>query len=112
MFIFRNEGAVGSDWTNTYTGSNNGVIVILEQTFDSPWQWIICLLNCIELPLRHIILNIDGETSGPVGFKGPISKTLANSEELPVINFSEIECERISVDESEVSNDQKYLFAI
>ena len=35
-----------------------------------------CLLHANELPLRHVFATLDGSTSGPNTFTGPIGKCL------------------------------------
>uniref|UniRef100_UPI00358EBD2F uncharacterized protein n=1 Tax=Myxine glutinosa TaxID=7769 RepID=UPI00358EBD2F len=45
---------VGCDGTNVNTGHTGGVIRQLEETFNRPLQWLVCLLHANELPLRHL----------------------------------------------------------
>ena len=45
--------AVGCDGTNVNTGQKAGVIHRLEESFNHPLQWLVCLLHTNELPLRH-----------------------------------------------------------
>ena len=35
-----------------------------------------CLLRCSELPLRHVFQELDGTTSSPDSFSGPVGKSL------------------------------------
>ena len=82
---------VGCDGTNVNTGIHNGVIRQLEELCGRPLQWAICQLHSNELPLRHLMDHLDGKTSGPRGFSGPIGKKLANCEDLPIVNYELIE---------------------
>ena len=83
--------AVGCDSTAVNTGKTAGVIRLLEEKFSKPLQWMICFLHLNELPLRHIFCYLDGGTSGPQAFLGPIGKALKACEELPIIAFEPIE---------------------
>ena len=60
--------AIGCDGTAVNTGCKSGVIRLLEEKLEKPLHWFVCLLHSNELPLRHI----DGKTSGPATFTGPI----------------------------------------
>lgn len=72
-------------------------------------QWLICQLHGNELPLRHLIIKLDGTTTGPFGFTGNIRKQLPECEKLPIVAFESIHAEEIAVDISDLSTDQKYL---
>ena len=67
---------VGTDGTACMTGKYNGCIRHLEELLHRPLQWIVCLLHANELPLRHVFATLDGFTSGPNTFAGPIGKCL------------------------------------
>ena len=74
-----------------------------------------CQLHGSELPLRHLLIQLDGKTSGPRQYTGPVGKLLCeiNFENLPIINFEPIFADVIDIDEehsSDLSSDQKYLF--
>jgi hypothetical protein len=105
--------AVGCDGTNVNTGKVGGVIRLLELDLEKPLQWLVCQLHCNELPLRHLLEHIDGPTSGPRAFSGPIGKALSKCEQLPVsVKFDKIEVNLPEVNLSELSTDQKYLWEI
>ena len=104
--------AVGCDGTNVNTGKNGGVIRLLEVEFNKPLQWLICQLHCNELPLRHLLESLDGPTSGPRAFSGPIGKALSRCEQLPISEFEKIEVNLPEVNINELSTDQKYLWEI
>ena len=42
------------------------------------------MLHVNELPLRHLIIDIDGPTTSSDGFTGPIGKLLKNIHDLPL----------------------------
>ena len=67
---------VSSDRTVTLTGHTNGCVAWLERMLQRALQWVICLLHCNELPLRHIFTNLDGTTKSPYTLSGPIGKEL------------------------------------
>lgn len=57
--------------------------------------------------------QLDGKTSGPAGFSGPIGAALQNCEQLPICKFDAITSqlpELLMV--SDLSTDQKYLYEI
>src|SRR6185436_21130190 len=64
--------AVGCDGTNVNIGAHNGVIRLLEVEMQKPLQWLVCQLHANELPLRHLFEHLDGATSSPCAFSGPI----------------------------------------
>ena len=103
--------AVGCDGTSVNTGKRGGVIRLLEQFLCKPLHWFICQLHANELPLRHLIQNLDGKTMGPRGYNGDIGKQLNNCENLPVISFQPIYSELpLSLYLGDLSTDQKYLY--
>lgn len=109
---FEDLEAVGCDGTVVNTGIRGGVIRLLEEHLTKPLQWFVCMLHGNELPLRHLFHHLDGDTSGPRGFAGPIGKQLDNCEKLPVIDYKPIKGNLPEVPESivkEFSADQKYL---
>ena len=61
--------------------------------------------------MRHLLFKLDGVTSGPKLFSGPIGSLLSACEELPVVPFVAIKFDNCPpVDGADVSSDQKYLF--
>ena len=77
-----NLDAVGGDSTNVNTGYKGGSIHFLECLLGRRLLWIICYLHCNELPLRHLIINLDGPTRSDNTFSGPLGKSLQNVEDL------------------------------
>jgi len=83
--------AVGCDGTAVNTGIKGGAIRLLEKEYNKPLQWLICLLHANELPLRHLLIHLDGSTTGPKAFSGPIGKALVNCPTLPVVAFEKLD---------------------
>jgi hypothetical protein len=75
---YQNILAIGCDGTAVNTGNKAGVIRILEENFQKPLQWLVCQLHANELILRHLFNHLDGNSSGPKTFTGPIGKSLYN----------------------------------
>ena len=76
-------------------------------------HWLICQLHANELPLRHLLQNLDGKTKGPSTLTGTLGKKLEKCENIRVYqNFQRIEAEVIEVNCDDLSTDQKYLLEI
>jgi hypothetical protein len=103
---------IGSDSTNVNTGLNNGVIRRMEIELGRPLHWSICLLHLNELPLRHLFHSLDGATTGPHSFNGPIGKSISMSVQKPIVSFAIIVGEPIICDKQLLSSDQLYFFEI
>ena len=86
-------------------------MALLEQHFGHSFNWIVCLLHCNELPLKHLLYKKDGRPKGPSAFPGPIGKSFKNCESRPIIPFQRIESDDIMLDfdQLDLSTDQKYL---
>ena len=104
--------AVGCDGTAVNTGRKGGVIHMVKMRLQRPVQWIIRLLHCNELSLRHLIEDLHGKTTGPKGFTGPLGRQLNNCEKLSVAEFDAIVSPNIEINDTELSTDQKYLLDI
>jgi len=75
-------------------------------------QWLVCMLHTNELPVLHLLQNLDGLTSGPRAFSGPIGKALTACETIPVVPFSNISVEMPCVLLNDISTDQQYLWEV
>jgi len=74
------------------TGNKAGFIRCLEEKLGRLLQWVVYLLHCNELPLRHVFLELDGTTKSPDSFSGPVGKRLNGKVSTwPVKNFESIE---------------------
>ena len=104
--------AVGCDGTVLNTGTKGGIIRLLEESLQRPLHWFICMLHANELPLRHLLADIDGKTNGPHGFTGPIGTKLKHCETLPIVSFAPIVASIDSITMEELSTDQRYLYEI
>ena len=63
---------------------------------------------------RHLLIQLEGRTSGPTQFTGPVGKLLNETrfENLQVVNFQPIPAETIDINEeyfADLSSDQKYI---
>ena len=74
---------IGADSTNLNTGCKEGAIVVLERLLGRRLVWSICLLHTNELPLRHLIEELDGKTGSNNSFTGPAGRLLAGVQNLP-----------------------------
>lgn len=81
------------------------------QELNKPLQWFICQLHCNELPLRHLLLHLDGKTTGPQCFSGTIGSQLQTCETMPIVEFTAISTILPAIT-SDLSTDQKYLYNI
>lgn len=88
--------ALGGDGTNTNVGADGGINRFIEIEVDRPLHWFICMLHLNELPLKRLIIKLDGETSGRKNFK-----RFHAAKKLPKMP-----------DLKKLSNDQKYLYNI
>lgn len=107
--------AVGCDATVVNTGQIGGVVHLIESELQRPVQWLVCMLHINELPLRHLFLHLDGASTGPRSFSGPLGKVLRDCERLPIAVFESIDFNRsldLSDVRDELSTDQKYLWDI
>ena len=104
--------AVACDGTNVNTGRNKGVIILMEEHLGKPLQWLVCQLHGNELPLRHLLEHLDGSTTGPRAFSGPIGKALSICQHMNVVAFAKIEAVLPTVDLISRSTDHKYLWEI
>src|SRR5206468_1938185 len=81
-----------------------------------PVQWLVYMYHFNELPLRHLVLHLDGTTSGPTAFSGNIGKALPKCHELPVVKFearqNNIPTVLQDVSVIDISKDQQYLYNI
>ena len=58
------------------TGKSNGCIRGLEKLLNKPVQWVVCVLHINYLPLKRVFAILDGSTSGPDAFSGPIGRKI------------------------------------
>ena len=65
---------LGGDSTNEMTGWSGGAIAWLERLLERKCFWVVCNIHTNELPLRHLIIVLDGKTSSKDGFTGPVEK--------------------------------------
>lgn len=76
--------AIGGDSTNMNTGWQGGVMQWIERKIGRKLVWIVCDLHTNELPLRHLIQELDGKTLSNNGWSGPLGKMLDSATELEI----------------------------
>ena len=111
--------AVGGDSTAVNTGYKGGAIHHLEMLLGRKVIWIICALHTNELPLRHLVIELDGKTTSNNQFSGPIGRLVnvacdlsITEEDIPDIG---VDIDLIELEEEvvkDLSADQKYLYNI
>lgn len=77
--------AISSDGEPKNAGRLDGIIRNFELHLQRPLHWFVCLLHLNELPLKHLHAKLEGFTTGPQTFTGPIAKDMKNCETMPVI---------------------------
>ena len=103
---------LGCDGTVVNTGHENGVMASIEKRLKKELQRVVCLLKLNELPLRHLIQNLVGPSTGPNSLSGPRGKQkLSNCENLPVVSFRKIKVQVLEDVSgfSDLSTHQKFL---
>ena len=70
------------------------------------------MLHMNELPLKHLIIELDVPTTGPRGLTGPIGKLLLDCETYPVSKFKTVEAVSLQNNFAALSTDQRYLLDI
>ena len=108
---------VGSDSTGSMTGIHNGAIRVLEEILGRPLSRSICLLHLNELPLRHVFIAIDGPTTGPESWSGPIGSQLGGCvSDWEPVKFKRIPNAKFPVLPNDViddlSSDQYYAYRL
>ena len=76
--------AIGGDSTNVNTGVKAGVMRKLELHIGRKLVWLVCNLHTGELPLRHLIVALDGPTLSDNKLSGTIGKLLDSVTELDI----------------------------
>ena len=74
---------LGGDSCKTNTGHKGGSHAHLEKLLGRRLYWAICQLHTNELPLRHLIEQLDGPTSSDTGFTGPVCSLLPKVSAMP-----------------------------
>jgi len=76
--------AIGGDSTNVNTGWNGGVMHFVEVKLSRKLIWLVCALHTNELPLRRLIMTLDGKTLSNNKWTGEIGKMLDTATELAI----------------------------
>ncbi|CAG9834785.1 unnamed protein product [Diabrotica balteata] len=109
--------AIGCDGTVVNTGVKGGVIRLLEEHLQNRFSGLyVCYMQMnypFDIFFTIFFHHLDGDTSGPRGFSGPIGKQLLQCDQLPIVAFKPIKGNLPTIPESilkELSTDQKYLY--
>lgn len=68
-------------------GYKGGVVKFIDELLRRPLLWWFCLLHLNELPLRHLVAEIDGTSSGMCSSEGESMKAIQGCETQPIVNF-------------------------
>ena len=83
--------AIGDDSTNVNTGWEGGVMQWVEQKLGWKLVWLVCDLHTGELPLRHLVTQVDGPTLSSNKWSSPLGKMLDNATDLKINqNFTKL----------------------
>ena len=82
---------LGCDGTAVNTGVKGGACRLFELVTNMTVHWFVCQLHSNELNLQHLLCTLDGTTSGPRSFSGPIgSSSAADVWTLEVVSFQPV----------------------
>ena len=71
---------LGADGTTVNTGHLNDSMRNMELRLGQPLQRAVCTLHQAELPMRKMFEHLDGPTTGPWSYSGPIGKLLKSDQ--------------------------------
>ena len=106
--------AIGGDSTNSNTGWEGGSFTHIKTMLGQTLMWLKCFLHTNELPLKHLIQDLDGKTNSDHTFSGPLGKALdgvINLDINPKFKPITVGSPLFELDEdiiADLSTDQKY----
>ena len=107
---------LGCDGAAVNTGTSGGVCRLFELIEERPVHWFVCQIHSNELNLREVFRQLDGSTTGPKSFAGPLGKAASgNVRKLPVAKFRPVAGSVTEIPEAaagELSDDQKLLYQL
>ncbi|ESN96663.1 hypothetical protein HELRODRAFT_163757 [Helobdella robusta] len=115
IFLGHTSPCLVNPFSSWHKISKGGVIKYLEEYLDRALQWCVCMLHANELPFCHLFLALDGCTSGPREYSGPIGKQLATYKNKTTLLFQPLTGHLPDLTKNvvnELSTDQKYLYKI
>ena len=111
--IVESLNGVRTDGTATMTGIHTGAIRVIEEELVVPLQHMQCLCHILELPYRTVRIKLDGTTTGPNSFDGPIGKKCQEDVwKMKVVRFKPVHSTTVNFPEDvlkELSRDLKLL---
>ena len=107
---------LGCDGTAVNTDKSGGVVRLFELIQGRPVHWFVCQIHANELNLREIFRKLDGGTTGPKSFTGPLGKSASGAVHLlPIAQFQPVPGHVPELSEevaAELSNDQLILYRL
>ena len=84
--------AICGDSTSVNTGWKGGVMNYLYKKLGRRLVWLVCDLHTCELPLRHLIQELDGPTKSHNKWSGPLGNMLDEATHLEInANFPKVD---------------------
>jgi len=62
------------------TGENGSAIWLVEEYFHRSMKLFVCMLHANELPLRYLFEQLDGLTTGPKSYSGPVANLCKDAD--------------------------------
>lgn len=107
---------LGCDGAAVNTGTSGGVCRLFELIEERPVHWFVCQVHGNELNLREVFRQLDGRTTGPKSFSGPLGKAASGDvRALPVAQFRPVAGpvpELPAAVATELSDDQQLLYQL
>ena len=107
---------LGCDGTAMNTVACGGACRLFELASETPVHWFVCQIHANELNLGHVFHALDGTTSGPDSWKGPIGRSCQTEVwQKDVVTFTAIAGlveEMPEETEKQLSTDQELLYRL
>ena len=107
---------LGCDGAAVNTGRLAGICRLFEIIQERPVHWFVCQLHSNELVLREVFRELDGKTSGPGSFTGPLGKAAGGSvHRLSPVRFRPVSGPELALPDgviADLSSDQLLLYQL
>lgn len=107
--------AIGCDGASTNTGSQAGVLKLIEEHLNRPVHWIVCMLHMNEIVFNKIFVGEDGKTKSANTYSGVIGKELTGAvHKRAIVSFNKVSFGDMpsAFDGLGLRDDQKYIYDI
>ena len=105
---------LGCDGAAVNTGRSGGICRLFELIQEKTVHWFVCQLHSNELVLREVFQKLDGKTSGPGSFTGPLGKAAGGSvHRLSPVKFRPVNGPELNLPDNivvDLSSDQLLLY--